>query len=174
MKKTPRDHSEIAFDKNGHSPDCKSLHSRMKPVCYITPDGDKVDVSAEIEDRYPMPTPWVCVEGVGTMFSTNDVKDELVRSLQGGAESDDTDGVGIVDVRRWNDRRIFVKFSKVWGARGCEFVLDGTKKLFGGSEIGVSCVLENDLPGTLRLLEARKRDAVSADKKAKKAAASRS
>ena len=78
----------------------------------------------------------------------------------------------IVDVRRWNDGRIFVKFSKVWGARGCEFVLDGTKKLFGGSEIGVSCVLENDLPGTLKLSEARERDAVRAANKAAKAAAS--
>ena len=98
----------------------------------------------------------------------NDVKDELVRSLQGGVESD-ADGVGIVDVQRWNDGRIFVKFSKVWDARGCEFVLDGTKQLFGGSAIGVACVLENDLPDTLKISEARKRDAASAARKVAKA-----
>ena len=104
----------------------------------------------------------------------NDVKDELERSLQGGTESDDSDGVGIVDVQRWNDGRLFVKFGKVWDARGCEFVLDGTKKLFGGDGIAVSRVLENDLPDSLKMSEARKRDAVSAAKKAKKAAASKS
>ena len=37
---------------------------------------------------------------------------------------------------------------RYWDARGREFVLDGTKKLFGGSAIGVACVLENDLPDT--------------------------
>ena len=53
-------------------------------------------------------------------------------------------------------------------------MLDGTKKLFFGSEIGVSCILENDLPDTLKMSEARKRDAVSAVSAAKKAAASKS
>ena len=98
----------------------------------------------------------------------------MLRSLQGGTKSDDTDGVGIVDVQRWNDGRLFVKFGKVWDARGCEFVLDGTKKLFGGSAIGVARVPENDLPDTLKISEARKRDAVREAKKAKKAAASKS
>jgi len=96
------------------------------------------------------------------------VKEVLIRSLQGGEASDDdddTDGVSIVDVWRNTDDRIFVKFSKVWDARGCEFVLDGTKKLFGGSAIGVACVLENDLPDTLGISEAKKRDAASAAKK---------
>ena len=102
------------------------------------------------------------------------MKEELERGLPGGMESDETDGVGIVDVQRWNDGRLFVKFSKVWDARGCEFVLDGTKKLFGGDSIAVSRVLENDLPDSLKMSEARKRDAVSAAKKAKKAAASKS
>ena len=105
------------------------------------------------------------------MFSTNDVKDELVRCLQGGTGSDDTDGVGIVDVQRWNDGRIFVKFEKVWDARGCEFILDGAKK-FGGSRVCVLCVLENDLPDALKISEARKRDAVSAAKKVAKASKS--
>ena len=63
----------------------------------------------------------------------------------------------------------FVKFSKVWNARGCAFVLDGTKKLFGGDGVAVSHALENDLPDTLKMSEARKRDAVSAAKKAAKA-----
>ena len=145
---------------------------RMKPIFYITPNGDKVDISNEIEERYPTPTPWVCIEGVEKKFSQNDVKDELERGLQDGTESNDD--IGIVDIQRWNDGRIFVKFDKVWDARGCKFVLGGTKKLFGGGEIGVSCVLENNLPDTLKISEARKRDAASADKKAKKAAASKS
>ena len=38
----------------------------------------------------------------------------------------------------------------------------------------MSCVLENDLPDTLKISEAKKRDAASAAKKAKKAAASKS
>ena len=147
----------------------------FKPIYYISPDGGKVDISDEIEDRYPKPTPWVCIEGVEKKYLENDVKDELRRSLQGGTESDDADGgIGIVNVQRWNDGRIFVKFGKVWDARGCEFILDGTKKLFGGDGIAVSRVLENGLPDSLKMSEARKRDAVSAAKKAKKAAASKS
>ena len=169
-RKLAKDKGSVYYKLVGDG--CKAVDRDM-PILYITPDGDKVDISDEIEDRHPKPTPWVCIEGVEKMFSENDVKDELRRSLQGGTESDDTNGVGIVDVQRWNDGRLFVKFSKVWDARGCEFVLDGTKKLFSGSEIGVACVLENDLPDTLKMSEARKRDAVSAAKKAKKAAASK-
>lgn len=143
---------------------------RDMPIYYITPDGEKVDVRHEIENRYPMPTPWVCIEGVGKKYSEDDAKEELERGLQGGVASDDTDGIEF-EVLRWNDGRIFVKFGKVWDARGCAIVLDGTKKLFGGSsKIGVSCVLENDLPDTLKISEARKRDRKSADRKAAKAA----
>ena len=164
-RKLAKDKGSVYYKLVGDG--CKAVDRDM-PILYITPDGDKVDISDEIEDRHPKPTPWVCIEGVKKKFSQNDVKDELERSLQGGMESND-DGVGIGDIQRWNDGRIFVKFGKVWDARGCKFVLDGTKKLFGGVEIGMSCVLENDLPDTLKISEARKRDAASAAKKAKKA-----
>ena len=56
----------------------------------------------------------------------------------------------------------------MWNAKGCALVLDGT--MIDGKVIGVKCILENNLPGDMKLSEARKRDEARKAKAAKKAA----
>ena len=104
--------------------------------------------------------------GVGKKIELGDIEEELERNLkQGVTESDDDAAdVGIVDVRR-EEGNVFVKFDKVWNAKGCALVLDGT--MFDGKVIDVKCILENNLPGDWKRSEARKRDEARAKKKAK-------
>ena len=78
-------------------------------------------------------------------FTPDDIEDELKKGLeQGGTESN-------------NDTA---------EATGCEIVLNGTKKLFGGSTIFVARVLENDLPNNVKEFEASDRSKARAKKKA--------
>ena len=105
--------------------------------------------------------------GVGKKIELGDIEEELERNLkQGVTESDDDAAdVGIVDVRR-EEGNVFVKFDKVWNAKGCALVLEGT--MFDGKVIDVKCILVNNLPGALKRSEARKRVEARAKKKKKK------
>jgi len=95
----------------------------------------------------------------------------LERKLyNGGTADDDTNaGDGIDDVT-WSANAVYIKFSKVWEATGCELALHGSNKLFDGKAVRVKRVLDNDLPYELKMSEARKRDANLATKKAAKGA----
>jgi len=78
-------------------------------------------------------------------FTPDDIEDELKKGLeQGGTESNDDTAE----------------------TTGCEIVLNGTKKLFGGSTIFVARVLENDLPDNVKEFEASDRSKARAKKKA--------
>ena len=105
--------------------------------------------------------------GVGKKIELGDIEEELERNLkQGVTESDDDAAdVGIVDVRR-EEGNVFVKFDKVWNAKGCALVLEGT--MFDGKVIDVKCILENNLPDALKRSEARKRVEARAKKKEEK------
>ena len=147
---------------------------RTRSIQYLPPDGSKeIEIGSVIEDLYPIPTAWVRILGIDMKFGTNDIRDELKRELeQSRTASNDITEVGIVGVKRSSAGAVYIKFNMVWEAMGCEAVLDGTTRLFGGSTICVTRVLENDLPSALKLSEARKRDQEKKAKKAKKAAPS--
>jgi hypothetical protein len=135
-----------------------------KPIYYRPLDGGERIKIEKIEEFFPKPSPWIRIVGVGKKIELEDIEEELERNLkQGATESDDdTADVGIVDVRR-EEGNVFVKFDKVWNAKGCALVLDGT--MFDGKVIDVKCILENNLPGDLKRSEARKRDAKARAKK---------
>ena len=143
----------------------------MKPIYYLaTDDGSEpIEIGNDIEEIHPKLTPFVCIEGIDKILTPDDIEDDLKKGLeQGGTESnDDIAEVGLLRVyqcRKYG--RAFVKFEKVWEATGCEIVLNGTKKLFGGSTIFVSRMLENDLPDNVKECEARDRIKTRAKKKA--------
>jgi len=56
--------------------------------------------------------------------------------LKVALRDDEDDDESIVLVEQRDDGSFRVQFAKVWEARGCEVLLDGNEKLFGG-KIGV-------------------------------------
>ena len=68
------------------------------------------------------------MSGIPRKFGDLDVKDTLKVAFE------DDEDESIVQVKRRDDGSVYVQFAKVWEARGCEILLNGNEKLFGGRE----------------------------------------
>ena len=73
-----------------------------KSIYYYIPLDGCEPIEIGIEDFFPKPSPWICIEGIAKKFPLKDIEGELERNLEHGEteSDDDTAKVGIVDVRR--------------------------------------------------------------------------